>query len=62
MLADLSMSMVERDVRELRELEQAQQRLREGDYGICESCGIDIPFERLMASPGAIRCIACQSV
>jgi len=30
------------------------------DYGVCEVCGADIPFVRLLAEPLARRCPACR--
>jgi DnaK suppressor protein len=51
---------IERDVRELREVERALSRLHEPEYGVCEDCGADIPFSRLSAYPTATRCIGCQ--
>ncbi len=42
-------------------LDEALTRLREGTYGICEECGIDINDKRLQAVPFARLCVACQS-
>lgn len=53
---------VERDIKEMRELEAARLRLAAGEYGICIDCGQDIAFERLQARPGASRCVFCQEV
>jgi RNA polymerase-binding protein DksA len=52
---------VERDVRELREVERALTLLHEPEYGVCADCGEDIPFSRLRANPVATRCTACQT-
>jgi DnaK suppressor protein len=52
---------IERDVRELREVEGALARIHEPEYGVCADCGEDIPFARLAASPAAVRCTACQT-
>jgi len=43
----------------LDEVEAAQQRLAEGSYGVCESCGGPIAPGRLEARPTARRCIDC---
>jgi RNA polymerase-binding transcription factor DksA len=43
------------------QVEHALQRVREGAYGICESCGRRIPRERLQYQPAATRCVECQS-
>ncbi len=44
----------------LNEVESALKRMDEGTYGICIDCGQEIPIERLMARPYAVRCIADQ--
>lgn len=63
-VADLESSIeiaeIERDVRELREVERALARLHEPEYGVCVDCGADIPYSRLSANPTAMRCITCQ--
>jgi RNA polymerase-binding transcription factor DksA len=45
---------------ELRRVEEAQQALAEGRYGVCVVCGNEIPPERLDAIPETIRCIEHQ--
>ncbi|HTQ74198.1 MAG TPA: TraR/DksA family transcriptional regulator [Burkholderiales bacterium] len=52
---------IERDVRELREVERALLRLHEPEYGVCADCEAEIPFTRLAANPTATRCVACQA-
>lgn len=44
---------------EIRELDEALVRLREGVYGICERCGTAIADVRLEALVAARRCIDC---
>jgi DnaK suppressor protein len=61
MLADLDIAAVDRDVGELREVENARARVRAGEYGICVDCGATIGYARLKASPAAARCVACQT-
>jgi RNA polymerase-binding protein DksA len=60
LISDLENAEVTRDVGELRALEQARARLKDGSYGVCVQCGGDIAFERLRANPAASRCLACQ--
>jgi RNA polymerase-binding transcription factor DksA len=36
------------------------QRLHTPDYGVCSSCGNDIPYTRLLEFPAARHCAACQ--
>jgi DnaK suppressor protein len=44
-----------------QQVERALERVREGAYGICESCGRRIPPARLEFQPAATRCVECQS-
>lgn len=46
---------------ELDDIAQARERLASGDYGVCEDCGVEIPYERLLANPTATRCAPCQA-
>lgn len=42
-------------------LPEAQRKVVHApDYGICEVCGGDIPFVKLLAEPLRRRCPACQ--
>lgn len=59
--AEPEVAALERDVIELREVEAAQGRVHEPDFGLCVDCGADIPFARLQANPAAKRCVACQA-
>lgn len=61
LIADLEHAEVTRDLTEFRGLESARERLQGGQYGVCTDCGGDIGFERLKATPSAIRCIQCQA-
>jgi DnaK suppressor protein len=67
--ADLGSTSLERDAEmslaaNQRELliqsERALQRLEDGTYGICESCGEPIGKMRLMAFPRATLCMECK--
>ena len=60
LMADLEQADITRDLDEFRALEAARHRVRGGDYGTCVDCGGDIGFERLKASPAAVRCVNCQ--
>jgi DnaK suppressor protein len=59
--AEPEVAALERDVVELREIEAAQGRVHEPDFGLCVDCEADIPFARLEANPSAKRCVACQA-
>jgi RNA polymerase-binding protein DksA len=47
---------------ELRRVNEALQRMEEGEYGVCVDCGLEIPMERLEAIPYAERCIDCAEL
>ena len=42
------------------QVERALERVREGQYGVCEDCARRIPQERLKFQPAATRCVDCQ--
>lgn len=60
-LGDVRFAEIEIDRTRLGDIEQAQQRMACGRYGICVDCGEAIPRERLLAQPIAIRCATCQA-
>jgi len=45
----------------LEEIEKALDKIEEGSYGNCESCGQKIDQARLKANPAATLCIVCKS-
>jgi len=62
--ADEQMLRRHRDILEtrLRELNDAQDRLIDGGYGVCSDCRKKINEKRLQADPAASLCIACQQL
>jgi DnaK suppressor protein len=42
-------------------IQEALQRLDNGEFGICAECGEEIGIERLKARPVTTFCIACKS-
>ena len=44
----------------LADIDAALKRIEDGTFGICTSCGKQIPEERLEARPWATLCIDCQ--
>jgi len=59
-LADLDLSHLENETRELKDIEVALARIRTGSYGSCIDCGKQIDADRLEAYPTAKRCLDCQ--
>jgi DnaK suppressor protein len=50
----------DRDRKLINKIQQTLEKIEEGDYGMCESCGCDIGFERLKLRPVASLCIECK--
>lgn len=59
-VADLNITLADRQIRELRDIDAAFARMKEGNFGLCVDCGADIPPPRLLAYPTANRCMVCQ--
>ena len=57
---ELNSQLAEVESRELACIENALERMRGGQYGVCEGCTNKIPFARLSALPYATLCIECQ--
>lgn len=57
---EISSQLAEVESRELASIENALERMREGQYGLCEGCSNSIPMARLNALPYATYCIECQ--
>ncbi len=51
----------DREHRRLEDLQRALERIQAGTYGICRSCGGEIPYPRLEAFPEATTCVHCSS-
>jgi DnaK suppressor protein len=47
-------------VERANKLAEALERLRGGDYGVCEECGETIAPARLRAMPEVTTCVRCQ--
>jgi len=45
----------------LKKIENALEKIEDGSYGECESCGEDISVARLEARPVAQLCIDCKT-
>ncbi len=44
----------------IRKIDQALNRIKEGQYGICDGCGGEISYKRLQARPVTTLCIECK--
>jgi RNA polymerase-binding protein DksA len=61
LLNGMNLTLLNREVQEIADIEAALERIKAGTYGICVDCGDDIVRERLEAYPTAKRCITCQT-
>ena len=58
---DFTLRMAERERKLLTKIRHALERISNGEYGVCESCGAPITYGRLMARPVATLCIDCKT-
>jgi DnaK suppressor protein len=58
---DFSLRLADRERRLVSKIQYALERMRNGEYGTCESCGSSITFGRLMARPVTNLCIDCKT-
>lgn len=68
-MADLGTDAMEREKaflfasqkrKRLDEINLALERIEAGTFGLCESCGQEIPPRRLERMPGATTCVPCK--
>lgn len=50
----------DRESKLIVKVKKALARIETGTFGICESCGEDITFDRLKARPVTTQCIDCK--
>ncbi len=50
----------DREHKLIKKIKKALERIDEGTFGVCESCGDDISKERLKARPVTTECIDCK--
>jgi RNA polymerase-binding transcription factor len=50
----------DRERKLISKIREAMERIEDGTYGICESCGEDISEKRLKARPVTTLCIECK--
>jgi DnaK suppressor protein len=53
------MTTMEREIRNVAEIEQALQRIAKDQYGVCVTCETPIPDKRLNAIPWTRLCVDC---
>jgi DnaK suppressor protein len=51
----------DREHKLIKKIKKALERIENGTFGICESCGEEISIERLKARPVTTQCIECKT-
>ena len=46
----------------IKKVEESIARIESGEYGYCDSCGVEIGLKRLEARPTATLCIDCKTL
>ena len=57
---DSTLGLMENEADGLHEFEEALERVKDGSFGLCESCKKKVPKERLKAIPYARLCVNCK--
>lgn len=52
----------DRERRLIKKIEKTLDKIKEDDFGFCESCGVEIGIRRLEARPTADLCIDCKTL
>ena len=62
--SDMSLELRNRDRERklIKKIEETISRIDAGEYGYCDSCGVEIGLRRLEARPTATLCIDCKTL
>ena len=62
--SDMSLELRNRDRERklIKKIDETIGRIDQGEYGYCESCGVEIGLKRLEARPTATLCIDCKTL
>ncbi len=52
----------DRERKLIKKIDEALERIEKGEYGYCDSCGVEISVKRLEARPTATLCIDCKTL
>lgn len=52
----------DRERKLIKKIDETVAKIDTGDYGYCESCGVEIGLKRLEARPTATLCIDCKTL
>jgi DnaK suppressor protein len=60
LLSDIDLAVIDRDVREVQDVEAALRCINTGQFAVCTNCGAKIDHEHLGAYPTTKRGYTCQ--
>jgi DnaK suppressor protein len=62
--SDMSLELRSRDRERklIKKIDETIAKIDSGEYGYCESCGVEIGLKRLEARPTATLCIDCKTL
>lgn len=52
----------DRERKLIKKIDEIIAKIESGDYGYCDSCGVEIGLKRLEARPTATLCIDCKTL
>jgi DnaK suppressor protein len=52
----------DRERKLIKKIDQTLDRLDQGDFGYCDTCGVEIGLRRLEARPTANQCVDCKAL
>ena len=52
----------DRERKLIKKIDETLTRIAAGEYGYCDSCGVEIGLKRLEARPTATKCIDCKTL
>lgn len=52
----------DRERRLIKKINETLARIKDAEYGYCDSCGVEIGLKRLEARPTATLCIDCKTL
>lgn len=52
----------DRERKLIKKINESLEQIKNGEYGYCESCGVEIGIRRLEARPTATLCIDCKTL
>ncbi len=58
---DFLLKVADRERKMMGRIKVALSRIQEGEYGMCQGCGEEITYGRLLARPVANMCIDCKT-